>query len=227
MSYARWATKSEVAKKLEAVSIESDVKKGGIPLMFDKKHLYIDQRGAHNLIIGSTGSGKTQVSILPTLKLSMLAGESFVVNDSKGGLYKKMANKLKSEGYKVLAIDFEDSKYGNSWNPFTMAYHLYKNGEKDKSVKLLEDIGYYFFYDPREKGDPFWTNSVINYFTGLTLYLFENAKEDEININSIFSLSNGINVNKKSEEILEELDPNGNIYINNDFAIQETHIQKR
>lgn len=214
MSYARWATREEVAEKLVPVNNGTEFDRGGIPLMFDSKYLYIDQKLSHNLIIGATGSGKTQVSILPTLKLAMFAGESFVVNDPKGELYTKMANKLENEDYCVLAVDFDDSKYGNSWNPFVMAYQLYKKGEKDKTVKLIEDIGYYLFNDPREKSDPFWTNSVIDYFTGLTLYLFENAKEEEININSIFNLSNDINEKKMSREFVDKLNPNSSIYIN-------------
>ena len=102
MYYARWATRDEVAKRLVPVNNETGVKKGGIPLMFDEKYLYIDQKEAHSLIIGCTGSGKTQVSILPTLKFAMLAGESFVINDPKGEIYMKMANKLKEEEYDVI-----------------------------------------------------------------------------------------------------------------------------
>lgn len=214
MYYARWATRDEVAKRLVPVNNETGVKKGGIPLMFDEKYLYIDQKEAHNLIIGCTGSGKTQVSILPTLKFAMLAGESFVINDPKGEIYMKMANKLKDEEYEVIALDFEDSKYGDSWNPLALAYDMYKKCEKDKAIKLLEDLGYYLFSDPKDKSDPFWTYSVINYFTGLALYLFENAKSDEIHLNSIWSLSSSINTSGTSKEFLDKLDKNGNIYLN-------------
>lgn len=214
MSYARWATREEFALKLVPVNHDTGVKKGGIPLMYDDQYLYVDQKDGHNLIIGSTGSGKTQVSILPTLKLAMMAGESFVVNDPKGELYKRMAEKLKEEKYEVLVVDFEDSKYGNGWNPLLMAYKLYKKCEKDKAVKLLEDIGYYLFGDSNTNIDPFWTNSVINYFTGIALYLFEYAKEEEININSIYNFSNSMNEKTLSLEILEKLDVTSNIYIN-------------
>lgn len=72
MSYARWATREEVAEKLVPVNNGTEFDRGGIPLMFDSKYLYIDQKLSHNLIIGATGSGKTQVSILPTLNLLCL-----------------------------------------------------------------------------------------------------------------------------------------------------------
>lgn len=215
MSYARWATKDEVVERLEGVNLETGVKKSGTPITFDDKYLYIDSKEAHNLIIGSTGSGKTQALILPMLKLAMMAGESFVINDPKGELYTRCSKALKEKGYDVYALDFEDAKYGNGWNPLHMPYQLYHAGEEDKAIKCLEDIAYYLFYEkPMPNEDPFWINSVINYFTGLALYLIENAKEEEVHLESIAALSNEIHIKKKSEEFLEKISPSSKIYLN-------------
>ena len=41
MSYARWATRKEVAKQLVPVNNKTGVEKGGIPIMFDEKYIYI------------------------------------------------------------------------------------------------------------------------------------------------------------------------------------------
>ena len=192
MSYARWATKEEVAKRLDAVDLKNGVNKAGIPIAFDEKYLYVDTKEAHSMIIGSTGSGKTQTTILPMIKLSMLAGESIVINDPKGELYGKCAENLKKRGYNVIVLDFDDSKYGS-----------------------LEDIGYYLFYDAKEKdSDPFWINSTINYFVGLALYLFENAKADEANLSSIFQLSNNLNRDGNAAKFLDKIDENSLIYMN-------------
>ena len=41
-------------------------------------------------------------------------------------------------------------------------------------------------YDEKNKGnDPFWENASADYFAGLALALFDDANEDEVNINSI------------------------------------------
>ena len=78
--------------------------------------------------------------------------------------------------YDIIAINFDNPRYGNAWNPLKVPYELYKEGFKDKAIKALEDIGYYLFFDSKEKeSDPFWINSTINYFVGLSLYLFDNA----------------------------------------------------
>ena len=213
MSYSRWATEVEMKENLEKVNIKEEVKCSGIPLVYEDNNFYVNRSDIHNLIIGSTGSGKTQSVVLPLLKLSMMANESMIINDPLGELYKVNAKKLQDEGYKTIVIDLEDSRKGNNWNPLTLPYMLYKEGNKDKALDLIDDLGYYLFEDSnRNNSDPFWVNSVINYFTGITLYLFENAKEEEINLKSVESLTNQIHENKLSQEFLEKIDSNSLIY---------------
>ena len=215
MSYARWATMDEVAKRVDGVNLETGVKKSGIPIGFDEEYLYIDTHEAHNLIIGSTGSGKTQSVILPMIKLAMLSGESLVINDPKGELYRSCALSFKEHGYQVLALDFEDAKLGNSWNPLQMPYQFYQNGEKDRATKYLEDIAYYLFFDANEKNsDPFWFHSVVDYFTGIALYLFEKASINEVHLESVSAFSNYLNKKNNGEKFLESLPASSKIYLN-------------
>ena len=215
MSYARWATKEEVVERLDAVNLDTGVVRSGIPVTYDDKYLYIDAKEAHSMIIGSTGSGKTQTTILPMLRLSMMAKESIVVNDPKGELYEKCAANFKKEGFEVLALDFNDAKLGNSWNPLKVAYEFYNNGDKDKAIKSLEDIGYYLFFDKAGKDtDPFWINSTINYFVGLALYLFENATIEQTNLNSINQLSNSLNTGEKGKDFINKIPTDSLIYLN-------------
>ena len=210
MSYSEWSTREAMQKKAAAVNLDTGVKKSGLPVMYDDKYLYIDTSEAHNLLIGSTGSGKTQTVILPLLKLAMMAEESIVINDPKGEIFGRTAQKLEDEGYKNIVIDFEDSRMGNSWNPLTLAYKQFKEGNSDKAIELIEDLGYYLIADTqRQETDPFWTNSTINYFTGLVLYLFKNAKDEEINLNSVAKLANLLLDKTSSEKFLKKSDLQG------------------
>lgn len=213
MNYARWATKEEVVNRLKPVNLQTGVEKVGTPITYDNNFLYIDEKECHNLVIGCTGSGKTQVNILPTLKLAMMANEPFVVNDPKGEIYSRLANKLLKEGYEVIALNFDDATLGNSWNPLELPYKMYQEN-KDKAIKLIEDLGYYLYFDPKDTSDPFWINSVTDYFTGLVLYLFEHGTKEEIHISSVCSLSNSLNQKGASDNFLETLDKNSNIYQN-------------
>ena len=213
MNYSKWATKAEMQKRTVPVSLKTKAEKSGLPVMYDDNYLYIDTNETHNLLIGSTGSGKTQAVILPIIRLAMMAGESLVVNDPRGDIYKKIANKLREENYNVIALDFNDSRFGNSWNPLDLAYKQYKEGNKDKALDLIEDLGYYLFNDEnRKEEDPFWMNSTINYFTGLVLYLFENAKSEEINLLSVVNIANSLR-EKDGKEFLSKIPSTSVIYI--------------
>lgn len=214
MNYSNWASIAEIKNITEGVNLKTGVTKSGLPVMYDDKHLYIHTNEAHNLVIGSTGSGKTQSTILPMLKLSMLAGESLLVVDPKGELYVKTAHKFEEEKYKVIVLDFDDSRLGNSWNPLSLAYKLYQESNKDKSLETIEELGYYLFADTLKKEtDPFWTNSTINFFTGIVLYLFENAKKEEINLSSVSSLANYLNDKSTSDKFMEKIPHEGTIFM--------------
>lgn len=215
MSYARWCKEKEMKNFLKEINITKEVKTGGIPIINDGKTMYIPQRESHSLVIGSTGSGKTQATILPLTKLALLAEESVIINDVKGEIYERTANNFKEKGYNVIVINFDNPNLGSSWNPFTLPYQMYQNNEVDKASKLLDELGYYLFSDTEKKDyDSFWTNSVIDYFTGLSLYLFENAKLEEVNLNSIYALANELDDQKQAEKFLKQLDKNSNIYYN-------------
>ena len=63
---------------------------------------------------------------------------------------------------------------------------MYKSGNQDKAIELLDDLALNILYDDSNKNaDPFWEKTSADYFSGVALGLFEDAKEEEININSI------------------------------------------
>ena len=149
--YSHFATEEEIENRLLEVSFEKELGKSGIPLFYKNNKTFIDDSEAHNLIIGSAGSGKTQAFILPMIFLSKKAKESMIINDPNGELYKECANSLEKDGYNTIVLDFKEAKYGNNWNPLTFIYKLYKNKEHDLAIQLLEDLGYYLFYEQNIK----------------------------------------------------------------------------
>ena len=212
MNYSKWISKNEMKENLEEFNLQKKEKITGIPMMYDKEKLYISTKECHNLIIGSTGSGKTQGIILPELKLSINSKESIIINDPKGDIYERTSSICKKEGYEVLVIDLEDTRYGLHWNPLALPYSLYKENNIDKAIDMLDDLGYYLFEDDNSKNiDPFWTNSVINLFTGIALYLFEHGDKDEINLSSVEKIINSI-IMDKIKEFLKEIEKNNIIY---------------
>lgn len=185
--YSRWCTDKEMKKKLKRVDyLAEHIEDGGIPIINNGKELWVDSSGYHNMIIGSTGSGKSQSISFPFIRTLAKAGESMIITDPKGELYEGTANELKERGYNIVLLNFRDPQKGNCWNPFSIPYKLYKAGDKDKGIELLEDLAKNILYDEKNKGnDPFWENASADYFAGLALALFDDANEDEVNINSI------------------------------------------
>ena len=213
MFYSHWANKNDLKNYLEKVDYKKNVVCSGLPVIYEANSIYTIKGDGHSLIIGSTGSGKTQTTILPLLKLSMLANESVIVNDPKGDIYKRTADEFKNRDYNVIMLDFDSAIYGNYFNPLNLAYRLYKENNKDKCINVIEELGYYLFTDTKDMSDSFWTNSTIDYFTGICLYLFE-KNEKEVNLNDVFKLAIKLNDEKECDKFLKEIGKDNSIYYN-------------
>ena len=185
--YSRWATEKEFKAELKHIYADDKTTQvAGIPLINNGRDIWVDNGEFHNLIIGSTGSGKTEMLVQPMVKILAKKGESMIITDPKGEIYENNANELKEKGYNVVLLNFRDPQKGNSWNPLTLPYELYKAGNKDKANELLDDLAMNILYDEKAQNqDPFWEKTSADYFTGLALGLFEDAEEEEINLNSI------------------------------------------
>lgn len=185
--YSRWAKEKEIKEELEMVQIkQQNSKASGVPLVLNNEEMWVDNSEYHSLVIGATGSGKTQTVILPLVHSLAKAKESMIITDPKGEIYEKTSNMLRARGYQILLLNFRDPQNGNAWNPMTLPYEIYKSGNQDKAIELLDDLALNILYDDSNKNaDPFWEKTSADYFSGVALGLFEDAKPEEININSI------------------------------------------
>ena len=185
--YSRWATDKEMKKNLKKIDPRAEsTEYAGIPLINNGKEIWVDAGEWHNLVIGQTASGKTESIVQPMVKTLAKAGESMIITDPKGEIYERNAEELREKGYNIVLLNFRNPQNGNCWNPLTLPYSLYKEGNVDKATELLDDLAKNILYDESSKGqDPFWENTSADYFTGLSLALFEDAKEEEINLNTI------------------------------------------
>ena len=187
--YSKLMTDKEMKKDRGIIKVhlkDNSYEAGGIPVINNGTDAWVDAKGEpHALIMGASGSGKTQAFMFPLIKILGRAGESMIVTDPKGELYENCGNLLKEKGYKLILINFRDPKEGAAWNPFSYPYRIYKEGNADKANELLQDLASNILIDPNNKAEPFWEETASNFFTGLSLGLFDDAPEDEININSI------------------------------------------
>ena len=218
--YSRWAKERE----MKAVLYEVDPKApraehAGIPLISKNGKLWVDDGEYHTLVIGSTGSGKTVSTVFPSIKVLAKKGESMILTDPKGELYEKTGGLLRKKGYDIILLNFRNPQRGNAWNPMSLPYKLYKSGNKDKAIELLDDLALNILYEEKSgNADPFWEKTSADYFSGLALGLFEDAPEEQINLNSI-SMTTTVGEDKCGgstyvKEYFNMKDPNSPAYIN-------------
>lgn len=191
--YSSWAKDKDIKEQsgIEKVDPLADtLDAAGIPLINNGKEMWVDNGEYHNLVIGSTGSGKTQTVVKPMVNLLAKKGESMIITDPKGEIYKYSASYLTEKGYKIIVLNFREPNRGNSWNPLTLPFKYYRAGNPDKAIELLNDVALNILYDPSNKNESdFWEKSAADYFSGLALGLFQDGKEEEVNLNSINVMS--------------------------------------
>ena len=158
-----------------------------------KKDMLEKVLNAHkNLIIeGDIASGKTTNVLFPIVENAIDKKESLFILDSREEYLNRYYDKLKANNYNIIIINLRDIDKSEGWNPLEYPYNLFKNGNEDKAQEYLEKIGKTIFYE-NSNADPFWSITASDFFTGVTLGLFEDGKEDEVNLNSVNYMFNGV-----------------------------------
>ena len=127
--YARWAKEGEIKKAKGVVRVpyvDKESKAGGTALVYDKEAAYVDNGESHTLVIGATGSGKTQGIINPTVQMLIKARESMIISDPKGEIYEYNSGIMRELGYQIIILNFRDPQKGNCWNPYHLPYKYQK-----------------------------------------------------------------------------------------------------
>ncbi len=180
---------------------------GGIPLDYDDSTgtVYVDSSDAHTLLIGSTGSKKSRLVAIPTVLTLASAGESMLICDPKGEIYKRTLPVLTENGYTIGILNLREPECGDSWNILTIPYRYYCSGEVDKSCEFLNDFAINII--PLYSSDPYWDYSARDLLFGLTLLLFRICRDgnepiEKVNIASVLELKQILFSSTESSKIM-------------------------
>lgn len=185
---SRWMTKKEIKKEFKVWNVGSKLTSGGIPVTYMNGKYYYSDKFDHTLIIGSTGSGKTISCILPLIFNLASAGESMVINDTKGELYSYTASYLKKKDYEIKIINLRDALASDGWNPLHLPYKYYKNDNKDQAGDMIENFSKSLCNNLSSK-DMYWEKSANSVLNALCYALIEDApSESQVNLYSIYNL---------------------------------------
>ena len=146
-----------------------------------------------NLIIGEVNTYKNTGVMFNEVINSINNGENLLILDNKNEYFGTFKSELDKNNYNTLVLNLDDAYKSNSFNPLMLPYKYYKEGNRDKVVEMIKELGLEIFKTDNHYSDPFWANSSADYFMALVLIPFKEVKEEE-RVNEI-------------EEMVKECDP--------------------
>lgn len=183
---------------------------GGVPMDFDRQNgvVYVDGSDAHTLLMGATGSKKSRLVAMPTARILADAGESMIICDPKGEIYRRTAAYMRDRGFRVNVIDLREPDRGDCWNLLSIPYELFQRGEVDKACAYVNDATINLI--PIESKDPYWEYSARDMLFGLTILLFEICREkklpdDAANIQNVLRLRDELFSSVHTKEIIKNV----------------------
>lgn len=201
-----------------------NLKYSGMPLDWLGNGEYATSSKEMNcMIVGDTGCGKTRRLIIPTIKLLSKTGQSMIISDPKGELFRKTSNSLKSKGYEVKVINMRDPRRGDRWNPFTRIDKLFRSEDqdlKDRALLLLDEILDILRRANHSERDPYWENSATQYLKAICLMILEYGEPGMLSFHNMSlaesrmsKMLSSVNDNELGE-FLEKIGENTDIYQN-------------
>ena len=176
-------------------------------ILSDKKNL---------IVSGDISVGKTSNVLFPLVREMIDEKQSLLVLDSKEEYIKEYYDDLKSKDYNIVILNLRDLCKCEGWNPLEYPYNLYKDGKVDEAINYIEKQAKAMFYDDSEV-DQFWSNNSSDFYTGIVLGLFEDGKDNEINLSSVNSMFNSTDnkysVNDYVTQYFKLKNPNSQSYI--------------
>ena len=145
-------------------------KKVELPGVYNNQHTYLNLDGdilsKHTLLIGGTGSGKTNTFyyFIEQLKRKMTANDVMIVFDTKGDF----ESKFYSQGDIILG---NSSKYKNITEKWNIYKELVVDGWNDENIQMnTNEITYSLFKDAMEKtNQQFFPSAARDLFASILL----------------------------------------------------------
>lgn len=137
-------------------------------------------------IFGAPGTGKSRGFSINHIIQCALRGESIIVTDPKGELFRKTASYLSTKGFKVHVFDLVAPEYSDSWACLLEIISSPKETERMVNTfcnAIIMNTG------GKTNGD-FWDNAELNLLKALSLYvvLDENRSEEQRSIGAVYQI---------------------------------------
>ena len=183
MKSERWSTTNEI----ERVLTSTDKGELGGAILFRKGKTNFAFCGeGHMTIIGGSGTGKSRRVTFGQLRTLIMKGESFVVVDPKGELYKNTACYAKNT-HNIKVFNCRQPGYSQRWNPLQYAWELWHKGERSAAQEKVREF-VKDFTGSYKTVDHYWKESLVNLTTGMAYLLIQLPNKQHCNIGTIYNL---------------------------------------
>lgn len=165
---SRWATTEELlARSIVSRTNARTVSTPGVPLVsLSGGRVAMSPPECHVLINGTTGFGKSRRLMIPAIRMMAKGGESMVISDPKGELYRNTASVLeKKYGYRVRVINYRNPDTGCRWNPLKTVEEGFRSGvpeKREKALQYLKQISEILVCRVSCDRDKFWENAAAD-----------------------------------------------------------------
>jgi type IV secretory pathway TraG/TraD family ATPase VirD4 len=155
-----------------------------------KRNLTAKNSFKNALIMGSTGTGKSSVVLIPSLYT--MKG-SFIIHDPSGELFSKSAAYLKQKGYEIKVLNFTNPDKSSGYNPLT---RVQSNSDVQKVASMLVETSL-----GGKTKDPFWNTQASSLLTMLITILRKQGGEF-LNLYNVRQLLNRLGGEPESVDAL-------------------------
>ena len=197
----RFAEENEITGALSSVNSGS-----GIPLYAKGNKVFVDDSDSHTVVIGPTGCKKSRLTVMPAVASVINNGESAVINDPKGEIYRKTSRLAKKRGAAVYVLNLRDTKKSNSWNPLSQAYYAHKAHYTETAIQYINDFAE-ALVAPSLKctNDKYWIDCAKQLLIAVCLIMIDSLPIDCCNITNLIQFCYEENAGKL-KNILNRMD---------------------
>lgn len=173
---------------------------GGVPIAHvvkrHKGYYFIDTDTIHNIVIGTSRSGKGQTLVIPMIDILSRAQKqsSMVLNDPKGELYDAAAATLRKRGYKVYLLNLADASQSMAYNPLQLIIDKWLQGDKEGAMQLVNSLTYTLYHKENAGANSWVYEGAQKAVNGMIIALMEYCiKHDciqKVTLNNIIDMVN-------------------------------------
>ncbi len=182
---ARFAEPEEIMKTAK-LAFSKKEKAAGTPLCYKDGKLYVDNEDNHTFVIGPTGCKKSRVMVNSTVASIIEAGESAIINDPKGEIYRKTSKRARQKGAVVRVLNFRKPSLSAGWNPLSQAKRFEDAGKHDEALQCVNDFAETMTAPAlATTNDIYWGETSKAYLVGLILTLMASLPSDLFNMKTL------------------------------------------